>query len=55
MLSVIGNKKYLKQLSQNAYEWAQTFTWENTSSKLMSVIRKLNREAQLEILSVQNN
>jgi len=42
IIDLLNDKRYLKELSQNAYNWSQSFSWDQTSSKLMGVMRKLN-------------
>jgi len=40
LIQLIEDKKYLKELSDNAYVWSKQFTWDVTSKKILSVLKR---------------
>lgn len=53
MARIISDKKLRDELSQNAYEWAQKYNWENSKEKLLKLIeseREANKKFELSLI-----
>ncbi len=54
MIDFIINDKYRNEISNNAHDWSQNFSWEKSSEKFMEIINLTNDIAKPKLMSIKN-